>query len=349
MRLRFALRRDFGRIETEEVSPMRKSGLMMFAALLALATGMPAFADDITLRITHEMAAQDAINIAAEHFAERVAERTGGRVAVKVFPAAQLGHDTDTLEQIKLGGDMIVITNPGGAAPAEVPDLSILDGPYLFDTPADYRKLLKSDWFKSVSDQLEQKAGLKILAANWLFGVRHVLTDKPIRTPDDFKGLKIRIPPLEMWVATFKALDANAQTINFGEAYTALTSGVVDAVESPLESIYAAKFWEVKKVISLTGHFTNWIAPIMSAKVFNALSPEDQAVLLQEAEISGEIITALTLDREQGFREKLEAAGVTFVSDVDRDALREKSKAAYSEIKAWSPGLYETVRKAMGK
>jgi len=328
---------------------MKRPSLALLCALVSAATMCPAAAQDVTLRVTHEMAAQDAINIAAQRFAERVAERTGGKVDVKVFPAAQLGHDNDTLEQIKLGADMIVVTNPGGAAPSEVPDLSVLDGPYLYDSLADYRKLVKSDWFKSVSDQLEQKAGLKLLAANWLFGVRHVLTDKPIRTPADMKGLKIRIPPLEMWVETFKALDANAQTINFGEAYTALSSGVVDAVESPLESLYAAKFYEVKKVVSLTGHFTNWIAPIMSAKVFASLPPDIQAILLEEAEIGGEIITALALDREQGFREKLEAAGVTFVGDVDRKALSEKTKVVYSQIKQWTPGLYETVQTAMGK
>jgi TRAP-type transport system periplasmic protein len=328
---------------------MRGRTLAFILSALAWGLAAPASAADVTLRVTHEMAAQDAINIAAVRFAERVAERTGGRIEVKVFPSAQLGHDNDSLEQIKLGADMIVVTNPGGAAPAEVPELSILDGPYLYDDLADYRKLVKSEWFQSASKKLEEKAGLKILAANWLFGARHTLSDRPIRTPDDMKGLKIRIPPLEMWVETFKALDANAQTINFGEAYTALSGGVVDAVESPLESIYAAKFFEVKKVLSTTGHFTNWIAPVMSAKVFNAMSKEDQAVLLEEAEIAGEIITALTLDREQGFREKLEAAGVTFVTDVDRAAFRDKSKAAYGQFKQWPDGLYEAVRKSMGK
>ncbi len=87
----------------------------------------------------------------------------------------------------------------------------------------------------------------------------------------------------------------------------------------------------------------------MSAKVFNSLSPEHQAILLEEAEIGGEIITALALDREQAYREKLEAAGVTFVTDVDRAAFSEKSKAAYGQIKQWSPGLYDSVRAAMGK
>lgn len=331
---------------------MRIREFMLGAVAAVALTGIGAVsanAADVTLRVTHEMAPQDAINIAAIRFAERVAERTGGAVDVRVFPAAQLGHDNDTLEQIKAGADLIVITNPGGAAPAEVPDLSVLDGPYLYDDFADYRRLVKSDWFKSMTQQLEEKAGLKLLAANWLFGVRHILADRPIRNAEDMAGLKIRIPPLEMWVETFKALDANAQTINFGEAYTALSSGTVDAIESPLESLYAAKFWEVKKVISTTGHFTNWIAPIMSAKVFNALPAETQQILLEEAEIAGEIITALTLDREQGFKEKLEAGGVTFVTDVDRASLQEKSKAAYSNIQAWSPGLYDTVRAAMGK
>ena len=189
-------------------------------------------AADVTLRVTHEMAAQDAINIAAMRFAERVAERTGGQIDVKVFPAAQLGHDNDSIEQIKLGADLIVITQMAAAAPSEVPDLLVLDGPYLYDDLADYRTLIGSDWFDAQKQKLEQ-AGVKVLAANWLFGVRHTLADRPLRTPEDMQGLNIRIPPLAMWVETFEALGANGQTINFGEAYTALSSGVVDAIGSP--------------------------------------------------------------------------------------------------------------------
>lgn len=325
--------------------------LLRSLCLGALALGAlgTAHAADVTLRVSHEMGAQDAINVAAERFAKRVAERSGGRIDVKVFPAAQLGHDNDALEQIRAGADLIVITQAAAAAPADVPDLTILDGPYLYENLDDYRKLAKSDWFKGEAKKLEDKAGMKLLASNWLFGVRHVLSNKPIRKPEDFEGLKIRIPGLAMWVETFKALDANGQTINFGEAYTALSSGVVDAVESPLESHWAAKFYEAKKTMSMTGHFTNWISPIMSAKVFNALPADLQAILIEEAELAGEVITALTLDREQGFREKLQAAGVTFVDDVDRAALREKSKAAYAQFKDWKPGLYETVQGEIAK
>jgi tripartite ATP-independent transporter DctP family solute receptor len=328
---------------------MRTLAASLGAALFAAVLAGPAQAQDYTFRVTHEMAAQDAINIAAVRFAERVMERSGGRIDVKVFPAAQIGHDNDTLEQTKAGASLIVITNPGGAAGAEVPDLTVLDGPYLFDTLGDYRTLINSDWFASASDQLEQKGRLKMLAANWLFGVRHLITDHPVRSPDEIVGLKMRIPPLEMWVETFKALEANAQAINWGEVYTALSSGVVDAVEAPLESIWAAKFYEVKKTISMTGHFTNWISPIMSAEVFASMPADLQAIMLEESEIAGEIITALALDREQGFREKLEGEGVTFVADVDREAFSAKSKVTYSQISQWTPGLYETVRTAMGK
>ncbi len=328
---------------------MRTLTLAILSALFALGVVAPTNAAEITLRVTHEMAAQDAINIASIRFAERVAERTGGRIDVKVFPAAQIGHDNDTLEQAVSGANLIIVTNPGVAGGDQVPDLAVLDGPYLYDDFLDYRTLIKSDWFKLLSKQLEEKGKLKLLAANWLFGVRHFITDRPIRSPDDLKGLKMRIPPVPMWVETFKALEANAQAINWGEVYTALSSGVVEAVEAPLESIWAAKFYEVKKVISMTGHFTNWISPIMSADVFNSLSPEDQAILLEEAEIAGEIITALALDREQGFRDKLEGQGVTFVTDVDRDAFAKKSKITYSQITYFSPGLYDTVRAAMGK
>jgi TRAP-type C4-dicarboxylate transport system substrate-binding protein len=118
---------------------MTKPIIGALLSLFAIAGGGPAKAADVTLRVTHEMAAQDAINIAAMRFAERVAERTGGLIDVKVFPAAQLGHDNDSLEQIKLGADLIVITQMAAAAPSEVPDLTILDGPYLYDDLADYR------------------------------------------------------------------------------------------------------------------------------------------------------------------------------------------------------------------
>jgi tripartite ATP-independent transporter DctP family solute receptor len=325
---------------------MTKPIIGALLSLFAIAGCGPAKAADVTLRVTHEMAAQDAINIAAMRFAERVAERTGGLIDVKVFPAAQLGHDNDSLEQIKLGADLIVITQMAAAAPSEVPDLTILDGPYLYDDLADYRKLIASDWFASQEQKLEQ-AGVKVLAANWLFGVRHTLADRPLRTPEDMQGLNIRIPPLAMWVETFEALGANGQTINFGEAYTALSSGVVDAIESPLESLWAAKFYETQNVISMTGHFTNWIAPMMSAQVFAELPAETQQILLEEAEIGGEIITALALDREQGLREKLQAAGITFVDEVDHDAFREKTRVVYEQFKEWTPGLYDTVRGAM--
>ena len=328
---------------------MKTLAALATAAMLAAGLAWPSQAQEFTFRVTHEMGAQDAINIAAIRFAERVIDRSGGRIDVKVFPAAQIGHDNDTLEQTKAGASLIVITNAGGAAGTEVPDLSVLDGPYLFDTLEDYRTLIKSDWFASVSDQLEQKGKLKILAANWLFGTRHLITDRAIRTPDDIKGLKMRIPPLEMWVETFKSLEANAQAINWGEVYTALSSGVVDGVEAPLESIWAAKFYEVKKTISMTGHFTNWISPIMSADVFASMPADLQTIMLEESEIAGEIITALALDREQGFRDKLEGEGVTFVADVDRNAFSKKSKVTYSQISQWTPGLYETVRAAMGK
>lgn len=319
-------------------------GLMFAAMVMGFGS---ANAADFTFRVTHEMGPQDAINIAAERFAERLAERSGGRIDVRVFPAAQLGHDNDSLEQIRAGADLIVLTQAAAAAPADVPDLTILDGPYLYDDLDDFRRLAKSDWFQGEAKKLEERAGLKLLASNWLFGVRHVLADRPIRTPDDFKGLKIRIPGLAMWIETFEALDANGQTIDFGEAYTALSSGVVDAIESPLESHWAAKFYEAKDTMSMTGHFTNWISPIMSAQVFNALPADLQEIVLEEAELAGEIITAITLDREQGFRDKLQAAGVTFVDDVDRDAMRERTKGVYLEFDEWTPGLYDTVRAAI--
>ena len=281
---------------------MRTLAASLVAAFFATVLIGPAQAQDYTFRVTHEMAAQDAINIAAMRFAERVMERSGGRIDVKVFPAPpQIGHDNDTLEQTKSGASLIVITKPGRRGRSRGTRSHGLGRPLTCSTRwATTGRLSNPIGSPRPRDQLEQEGKLKMLSANWLFGVRHLITDNAVRTPDDIVGLKMRIPPLEMWVETFKSLEANAQAINWGEVYTALSSGVVDAVEAPLESIWAAKFYEVKKTISMTGHFTNWISPIMSADVFASMPADLQAIMLEEAEIAGEIITALRLGQGTG-------------------------------------------------
>jgi TRAP-type C4-dicarboxylate transport system substrate-binding protein len=224
-----------------------------------------------------------------------------------------------------------------------VPDVGVLNGPYLLKEAEDFKKILKSDWYKDLDKRL-QKAGFRVVSFNNLFGPRHILADKPVRSPADMQGVTIRVPPNQMWIETFKAMGARPTTVNWSEVYTALQQNVVSAVEAPLASLYGSKLHETRKVLSLDRHFISWITFSMSEQYFQMLPKNIQQVLLEEGEKAGEYMTKLTLEREQDYIEKFKAAGVTVVDDVDLAAFAEATESVYSAFPKWTPGLHKQVQ-----
>ena len=202
----------------------------------------------------------------------------------------------------------------------------------------------------TVAVVLEEEAvhveGIKLLAMDWYFGERDIISKKPINSPDDMKGLKIRVPSNTMWTATMEALGAAPTTIQWSEVYSALDQGVVDAAEAPLATIYSSKLQEAAKYISTTGHFTGIIGLQMSQKVWDSMTEEQQTALTECIEEEGKIYSENVLGSEQEYREKLEAEGVTFI-DVDRAPFQELCQSVYTKFPEWSDGLLETVQAAM--
>ena len=300
-----------------------------------------AAAEEIKIRFAHSLSSTEPAHQAAEFFARNVAARTGGKVQITVYPAEQLGPGKDVNEMIRQGANVMNLTDPGYLSDF-VPDVGVLNGPYLVQKPEDYEKLLASDWYKGVEKKLEA-AGFKLIMANGFFGQRHLISSKPVRKPEDMAGMTVRVPPNTMWIETFKAMGARPTTVQWSEVYNALQQNVVQGAEAPLGSLWGSKLQETRKYISMTGHFTAFVMWPINAGYFNKLPKDVQQVLLEEGAKAGKEMTRLTLASQQEYLGKFKAAGVTVVNDVDIPAFQKATASVYKVFPKWTPGLRETV------
>ncbi len=300
-----------------------------------------ATAQEIKIRFAHSLSTTEPAHLAAEYFAKNVAARTGGKVQISVFPGEQLGSGKDVNEMIRQGANVMNITDPGYLSDF-VPDVGVLNGPYLIKIPQQYEKLLASSWYKSIEKKLET-AGFKLIMANGFFGQRHLIADKAVRKPEDMAGMTVRVPPNTMWIETFKAIGARPTTVQWSEVYNALSQNVVQGAEAPLGSLWGSKLQETRKFISMTGHFTVFLMWPINASYFNKLPKDVQQILIEEGAKAGTEMTRLTLAMQADYMAKFKAAGVIFITDVDIPAFQKATASVYTVFPKWSPGLRETV------
>lgn len=330
---------------------MNSPSIAATATALALGTLLSAGslqAADFEIRLGHVTSDKEPVQQAIEEFASRVEERSEGRVDIKIFPNGLLGSNPEVYEQLRAGAPIITVSDPGYLSDF-VADFGVLGGPYLMDDPLQFAKLEGTELYEDMKVRLRNEAGIELLAMNWLFGSRHLIADKPVSTPEDIAGLTVRTPPNAMWVKTFEAMGARPTQLPWTEVYSGLSAGVVDAAEAPLPSLYGARLHEVKKVISLTGHFKGFTGLVINADYFASLPEDIQSIMSEEALAAGEFMTSQMLESQEEWIAKLEAEGISFNRDVDTAAFQKKTASVYSEFPAWSEGLYDKVRSILDK
>ena len=190
------------------MSPRGKHLISLLLGLcLLVVSACPALAAKYAIKVAYENNPGEPFDLSVREWARLFKERTKGEGELRVFPSSQLGSKKDVMEQMQMGAAVITLADGAFLADFKIPDFAIMMGPYLGNDYRDIIKLSETEWFAGLSDQLE-KQGLHILAANWLFGRRHMLTTKPVRTPADLKGLKIRVPNTRIQTAAFEAMGA---------------------------------------------------------------------------------------------------------------------------------------------
>jgi tripartite ATP-independent transporter DctP family solute receptor len=251
------------------------------AALSMAAPYVSLHAAPLTLRFAHFGAEDHPSNIAAKQFAERVGQRTNGEIKINIFPNNVLGGPPEQAQQIKLGTIDMGLPTQGQLDKYDKAFGAVML-PFIFDSrPLVFRVLdgPAMDWL----GPLAEKQGF-ILLRNWDYGFRNVTNSvRPIKAPEDVKGLKLRTPPELQIQASMEALGAVVQAIAFPELYLALAQKVVDGEENPIAVIYYNKFYEVQKHLAITRHIYNNMIHTIGVNAWMKLTPEQQTIFREES------------------------------------------------------------------
>ena len=302
-------------------------------------------AESIVFSFGHDNNPGDPVQEAALYWADRLEELSGGTMKMNVYPSGQLGNKSDLMDQLLAGDKVAAIGNGPFYADRGAADLGIMNAPYLFDSWEQLDKLVDSDWYGEQMGRLEN-AGIKILASNWRYGVRHTLTTKPVTEVADIRGMKIRTQNTTIHVKGFECLGATPTPMALSDVYTSLQQGTIDGLENPLSVLYSGAYQEVAKNLMLDGHIRDLSSICISNDVFNSLTEEQQGWLIQSCEEAGEYQNELAEKADEECLQKLKDAGVT-VNDVDVEEFKKAADGFYEdpEIKAmWSEGLVDRVK-----
>ncbi len=305
-----------------------------------------------TIKIGYENTDSEPIGQAVIQWQKIVEEKGDGSIKLELFPNSSLGTKSQLIDMMLLGEPVITIADGAFYADYGAKDMGILYGPFCFSSWDEVWTLIESDWYAEQCAQVED-LGLKILASNWIYGERHLMTKNKVVTPADVAGLKIRVASSAIYMEGWNALGATSTGIALGETYQALQTGVVEGVENPLSVLYSQSFQEVTPYLLLTGHIKNFTTWVCSSDFFNTLTPEQQEFLISTAEEAGLYNNDLQTKADEEYRQKLEAAGVTVTEMTEENLAQWKEKAqSFYELGdefGWSENLYETVQKAMGR
>lgn len=263
-------------------------------------------------------------------YAQLVKERTKGRVAIQVHHSRELGDERQVVEGLQLGTIHLTVTSTGPLG-GFVPEMNVVDLPFLFRSPEHAYKVLDGQIGRDLLNKFEP-IDIKGLAF-WENGFRHITsTKKPIREPGDLKSLKIRVMENKVHQAAFRQLGADATPMAWGEVFTSLQQGLLDAQENPIPIIYTFKLNEVQKYLSLTAHVYSPAPLLMSKKTWDRLPPEMQKVMLDTARETAQFERGLIREQEQKELGELRAMGMTVIENPDRAAFREAMRPVFEQF-----------------
>lgn len=254
----------------------------MFKALslaVLLATAQP-LAAEVVIKAGHGTTSEHPTHLALLRLADAVANATGNEVKIEVYPDRQLGEERELVEGLQLGTvDMAVVST--GPLLAFAPKIGVVDLPFLFRDNAHVAAVLDGDIGAELLSQFDG-TGIKGLAW-WENGWRHLTANKPIRSVEDLDGLKLRTMQNPVHIAAFQKLGAAPIPMAWGEVFTSLGQGVIDAQENPITVIYVNSLWEVQKNLMLTGHVYGPHVVLFSQSKWDSLTPEQQKAVADAA------------------------------------------------------------------
>ena len=286
-------------------------------------------AEKIVLKIAQDSSTEHPYQKGLEKFKEVLEAETGGAVEVQIFPNGQLGSEEQAIDGIKLNTLDATVVSAGNLA-GFVPEVDLFNLPFIFEDQAGFFRVLDGPVGDMVGRVIEAKTN-SVMLGYWTFGTRNAWNGKrPIRTPEDLKGLKIRVMGSPVLLDTFNAFGAQATNMSWGEIYTAVQQGVIDGAESDVVDLLVEKFYEVTKYYSLTEHLIGAAPFIFSKKRYDSLPAHIQVAVLN----AGAAAEAAEREAQQSFVDdaiiQLKASGIEFIT-VDKDLFKAKVQPVYEK------------------
>ena len=321
------------------------------AVVLGLFSMAANAADPIVIKFSHVVAQDTPKGKAAEKFKALAEEKTKGAVKIEIYPNSQLYKDKEEMEALQMGAVQMLAPSLAKFGPLGVKEFEVFDLPYIFDGYDALHKVTQGEIGASLLAKLEPK-GVKGLAF-WDNGFKIMSANKPLKTPDDYKGLKMRIQSSKVLEAEMRALGANPQVMPFSETYQALQTGVVDGTENPPSNLYTQKMHEVQKNATVTNHGYLGYAVIANKGFWDKL-PEDVRKGLDEAlKESTDYANQIAKEENDKALEAVKTSGKTEVYVPTEDEVK-ALKAALAPVhdemaERIGKDLIDSIKKATAK
>ncbi|WP_201862785.1 TRAP transporter substrate-binding protein [Microvirga soli] len=319
------------------------------SAALVGSFGVRAQSAEFTYKYANNLPVTHPMNLRAKEAADRIKQETGGRVEIQIFPNNQLGSDTDMLSQVRSGGVEFFTLSPLILSTL-VPNASISGIGFAFPNYDSVWKAMDGELGAYVRGQIT-KANLVVMDKIWDNGFRQTTSsNKPIQTPDDLKGFKIRVPVSPLWTSMFTAFGSAPASINFAEVYTALQTKIVDGQENPLAIISTAKLFEVQKFTSMTNHMWDGFWFLANRRAWERLPEELRPIVAKHLNAAAVEERADVAKLNAGLKDELVSKGMQF-NDPDPALFREALRKAgfYAEWKKkYGDEAWAILEKAVG-
>jgi len=323
----------------------------LFAGSVAAPFVARAQSPQFTYKYANNLTDTHPMNIRAREMAAAIKQETDGAFDLQIFPSSQLGSDTDTLSQIRSGG-VEFFTLSGLILSTFVPVASINGMGFAFADYGTVWKAMDGELGAYVRAQIAKTGQILALEKIWDNGFRQTTTStKPIVTPDDFKGMKLRVPVSPLWTSMFKAFDAAPASINFNEVYSALQTKIVDGQENPLAIISTAKLYEVQKYCSLTNHMWDGFWFLANRVAWERLPDNIRSIVARNVNDAGIKERDDVAKLNATLQQDLAAKGLVF-NKPDPAPFRDKLRSAgfYTEWKGkYGDEAWAILEKSVGK
>ncbi|GLK74124.1 TRAP transporter substrate-binding protein [Ancylobacter dichloromethanicus] len=308
--------------------------LVLGAALFAV----PANAQPLHLKIASPSPAGGFDTVMAQKVADKMKAKMGDQFTYELFDNATIGDEVVHMQQVRTG--QIDMTPLGSDAVTLDPAWAVFDMPFIFADRAAVAKALDGPFGEKMAASMREQAGLEVLAFGEI-GFRQITNSvRPIKTPADFQGMKIRVPGSETRMLTFKTLGATPVNMNFGEVFLALQNKTIDGQENPLNDIVERSLNEVQPNISISNHVYTPVTFVMNARKYAAL-PDDQKAMLKEAALeAAKEVRELGAVKDVELLAELKQAGKNEIIEIDRDSFVAASQPLYEQIGAIAGGTY---------